>query len=566
MDRQMNNKMDKTEKIVSIKWVILTITTVPLLIACISITFIAGWNLDRGIEDQVITGLRSAATGALLSLDNVSLESFQLVGNDLYKGDYNVTQNMATIDYYASSNDVELSFFYGDTRRATTIKDSKGNRVVGLRADDDVVSKVLRQGQEYTSDEVLIDGKEYFGFYMPVNDMASGRTIGMIFAGKENSEITSYIWARINFIIFITIFTYVVCVILVAVVTRKRFLAPIEKLSVVAEKLSRGDINQKIVKETNDEFGMLTDDFANMMANIGKQAHIAERVAAGDLTVSYKPAGAQDVMGNAIKKMVHDNNKSLLAIRDASARMASSANEVAGASNSLAQGSTEQASAIEEISSSISEIANGAKVNADEANRANELVQHTRDGAVQGNEQMKHMMRAMQDIDEASQNISKIMKVIDDIASQTNILALNASVEAARAGVNGKGFAVVADEIRKLAGRSAEAAKNSNELIIDSIKKAEIGTKLADETALALGEIVGSVENIADIVGNIAEASVNQAVSVEQVNVGITQIADVVQMTSATSEECAASSAELSNLAQQLQNEVHKYRLNEWEI
>ena len=266
-------------------------------------------------------------------------------------------------------------------------------------------------------------------------------------------------------------------------------------------------------------------------------------------------------MSNAIKKMVYDNNRNLSEIRNAAARMTSSSGEVASASNSLAQGATEQASAIQEITASINEIAEGAKINAKEADKANELAQCTKNDAEHSNIQMKDMIQAMQDIDAASQNISKIMKAIDDIAFQTNLLALNASVEAARAGVHGKGFAVVAEEVRNLARKSAEAAKNSNDIIEDSINKTKVGSRLAFETAEALEGILGSVENIAMIVGNIAEASDKQASSVERVNMGITQITDVVQTTSATSEQCAASSAELSNLARQLQEEVYKYRL-----
>ena len=557
MDKQ---KKKKSNRRFGVKWLVISITTLPLLLACIIITFFAGLTLEKGLQDEVFTGLRNAATGALLSLDNVSTESFNMVGEELYKGDYNVTQNMAEIDYYASSNDVEITLFYGNVRRATTIKDANGKRTTGTTADEHVSTAVLKNGQEYETTDIKVNNEHFYGFYMPVKD-TDGNIIGMVFAGKSKAEVASFIRVRITFIIGIAVAIYIVCMIVVIRVSRRRFLDPIEKLSAVANKLAEGDIRQKVERETNDEFGDLTEDFATMMANISEQALITEKVADGDLTVDCKPTSEQDIMGKAIKKMVHDNNKNLTIIRDAAARMVSGANEVASASNSLAQGTTEQASAIEEITASIEEIANGAKINADEANKANDLVQNTKDGAIRGNDQMKHMIEAMQDINESSENISKIMKVIDDIAFQTNILALNASVEAARAGVHGKGFAVVADEVRNLASKSAEAAKDSAEMIEDSIRKVEIGSKLAIETASALEEILGSVENIASIVSHIAEASANQASSVGQVNAGITQIADVVQTNSATSEQCAAASAELSSLAGQLQHAVGKYKL-----
>jgi methyl-accepting chemotaxis protein len=235
--------------------------------------------------------------------------------------------------------------------------------------------------------------------------------------------------------------------------------------------------------------------------------------------------------------------------------------QVASASQSLAQGSTEQASSLEQITASIGDIADRTKVNAEQANNANKLVYEAKEGALKGNVQMGEMIEAMQDINHASENISKIIKVIDDIAFQTNILALNAAVEAARAGSHGKGFAVVAEEVRNLAGKSAQAANETAELIEDSISKIIKGSKLAEDTAKALETIVGNIEQIVGVISNIATASNEQATAITQIDQAIGQVSQVVQSNSATSEQCAAASEELSNQAMRLRELIAKFKL-----
>ncbi|MCL2003829.1 MAG: methyl-accepting chemotaxis protein, partial [Oscillospiraceae bacterium] len=230
-------------------------------------------------------------------------------------------------------------------------------------------------------------------------------------------------------------------------------------------------------------------------------------------------------------------------------------------SQSLAQGSTQQAAAVQELSSSISEIAVKTKENSEMANKAANLANNIKQSAEKGSHQMDEMMAAVKDINAASQSISKVIKAIDDIAFQTNILALNAAVEAARAGQHGKGFAVVAEEVRNLASKSSDAAKETGVLIQNSVEKAELGARIADETAASLTEIVSGINESSLIVGEIAKSSEEQSLGIAQINKGIDQVAQVVQQNSATAEESAAASEEMSGQANMLEDLIAQFKL-----
>ena len=331
----------------------------------------------------------------------------------------------------------------------------------------------------------------------------------------------------------------------------------------VSQALAKGDVSVDVKVYGKDEFSEVMHEMAIMAQHTKEQAHIARKLSECDLTVEVTPHSEKDILGVALKKLVEGNNATIRNIKESAVQVATGSEQVATASNALAQGTTEQASAIEQISASIVEIAEKTRVNASDANEANNLVMETKEDAIRGNAQMKEMIHAMDEINESSENISKIIKVIDDIAFQTNILALNAAVEAARAGSHGKGFAVVAEEVRNLAGKSASAASETAEMIEDSIRKVENGARLAQETAVALKNIVDAVDNIVNLVDGIATASNEQATAIAQIDQAVSQVAQVVQTNSATSEQCAAASDELANQVGLVKELISKYRLKE---
>jgi methyl-accepting chemotaxis protein len=338
---------------------------------------------------------------------------------------------------------------------------------------------------------------------------------------------------------------------------------PINKLVGAANKLAVGDVNVNVAATTKDEIGMLTAAFARMVESIREQALAAEKIAAGDMTIQVKMRSENDLLGMKLSEMVETNNLILGSINEAAEQVAAGAQQIAASGEALSQGSTEQASSIEEITASMEQVAAQTKQNAVNANNANELATCAKDQALDGNSQMQAMVKAMTEINESSANISKIIKVIDEIAFQTNILALNAAVEAARAGQHGKGFAVVAEEVRNLAARSANAAKETTTMIEGSIKKVDAGTKIANETAAALDGIVNEVAKAATLVGDIAEASNEQATAIAQVNQAIAQVSQVVQTNSSTAEESASASEELASQAEILKKNVSKFKLKQ---
>ena len=342
---------------------------------------------------------------------------------------------------------------------------------------------------------------------------------------------------------------------------KKLIMVPVKDVTEAANLLALGNSGAKLEGEYIGEIALLADSFRGMEEFNRQQSEWLESIAEGDLTTNVTPRGTDDHIGQSIASMITKLNDMFIHINKSAHQVADGSRQIASGAQSLAHGSSRQAAAVDALSISMLEVADKTKRNADMANEAADLSVLIRDKAEKGSDQMEMMMESVRKINEASKEISKVIKTIDDIAFQTNILALNAAVEAARAGAHGKGFAVVADEVRNLAAKSAEAAKNTNEMINNSIQKANLGLNIATETSDSLKDIVDGINRSAEIVSRIAQFSVEQTTAIDNANSGIDQVAQVVQQNTATAEESAAASEEMSSQASVLESLISRFKL-----
>ena len=333
--------------------------------------------------------------------------------------------------------------------------------------------------------------------------------------------------------------------------------------------LAEGDLDTPVHEiHTGDETQILADSARTLVQGfrlmIQDMDEMLAEMSRGNLTVDSKceeayVGGYRGLLDSA-RKLSAQLSDTLRQINQSADQVSAGAEQVSAGAQALSQGATEQASAIEELAATINEITGKIIATADRAGDVHSQSSETGREVEQCNEQMFELVNAVRDIGESSSQIGKIIKTIEDIAFQTNILALNAAVEAARAGTAGKGFAVVADEVRNLASKSAEASKSTSVLIEGSARSVEKGMKIADETAASLQKAVISTENTVKAVDKITEATAEQSQAVSQVTQGMDQISSVVQTNSATAEESAAASEELSGQAVILKELVGQFK------
>ena len=422
-----------------------------------------------------------------------------------------------------------------------------------------IVNKENSDAMRYTR-----KGTEYYGSTVVI-DAVGYTVLGVMQVEEYTTHTTALLRIVIYGMVLCGLLLAGVCVFIALSITR-----PLKRLNVTVGKLADGELDVEVETHGRDEVSELGTNVVHIVERlreyilyIDEISRVLHQIGQGNLVFDLEQAyvGEFSKIKEALLDIRSKLTETMVAIAQSAAQVNAGSEQIASGAQALAQGATEQASSVEELSSAIQELSGQAADGAQRAVEAGQFLEQIKNEVEKSNEKMGQMQQAMENISVQSAAIRSIIKTIDDIAFQTNILALNAAVEAARAGSAGKGFAVVADEVRNLAGKSAQAAQKTNELIANSVQAVERGEELTKLTADSLAIVADGTKQVVGAIDTVASDYREQASRMSEIAKGVDQISSVVQTNSATAEQSAAASQELSGQANMMSEQVAQFRL-----
>lgn len=469
------------------------------------------------------------------------------------------------VKHIKDSFGVDSTTFVGKMRHITTLVhqsgEKKGQLAIGTELNDPVIIERIFDEKKDFHGESTVVGVQMKVYYRPVVAY-NNEVLGILFVGMPIEVQNGLVWGNLRTNLFIAIVGIIVfCVLLYWIV--RRIVGPIHAMTNAAKELADGNFETNLDIRTGDEIEVLANAFHRVASSLKEKSEVALAISKGDLTTWVPLSSEHDALGTAFIEMRYALYDSIKDLSQLAQTVAVEGDNLTQTNERLVANTTESAAQLKEVADSIDSLNTQTKENATDARSAENLSTQAKDGAAKGREMMRRMVESMNGITKSSEEIKNIIKVIDDIAFQTNLLALNAAVEAARAGTHGKGFAVVAEEVRNLASRSAKAARETADLIEESIRQVDLGSKVADETAESLNAITDLVEQVNGITTKISGASDRQVEHLDKANRVISQVSETASQNTEAVTDSAQAVTQLSSTAQQLDVITKHFKSNE---
>lgn len=527
---------------------ILLMSIIPLLTGTAILILLSANTIKSGMSEEALTGLADMSKAVAQIFDSIAPGEYHLEGDQLYKGEFNLSENQEMLDNFVKESDIALTFFYGDIRYATTLKDEKGSRIVGTQASAEIADHVLKKGEAYETTDANVAGQPYFAYYLPVK--SGNEVIGMIFAGKPKADVDVFVTSKLSLIVIPGIIIFLVAG-AACVIAGGKIAKGIREAESVVEIIAGGDLTQK----PSDRMLARRDE-------VGSIARATERL--------------RTSLANIIKEIMESSEiltQSGRNLDDMASQTEGTASEIVNAVEGISRGAVTQAEEIETACGRVSDmgleldnitesvgrldqVSGEMETAGDASGKIIDELTVSNDKTI---EAVAHIGQQVIATNEAAEKIKIAINAITEIAEQTNLLSLNASIEAARAGEQGKGFAVVASEIQKLATESAESAELISRTVEglnkESEKSIEAMNSVRDIITVQVEKLKETTNRFANVTDGI-HTSRGETESIKQkagaCDTAKNAIIDIMSNLSAISEENAASTQETNASMEEL--------------